>query len=120
MNPNLTDLTLEELNLIIDQAYAERRRRETMDSAVTRIAVVQGDYLAARDRGLGNPPPEERKTIEDWPYYQAPTGPHDSYPAGWVVREGDSLYRAETPPGQAVPGQAEEWVDVTAEILPDN
>ena len=90
-----------------------RLRLTTLIDIPAQVAEISAAYLNARD---GIPP--DIGQASDWPAYRQPTGAHDAYPAGRVIRWTDGrLYRAVRSGVAHSPAEyPADWTDVTAEL----
>lgn len=100
---------------------AEFGRRQTMASAPGEIQRITEDYLAARDGTQPEPTQEALADAAAWPAWVQPTGAHDAYPLGYVVRHEGRLWRSEHAANAWQPGsQGAEglWVEVSPDETP--
>lgn len=67
-----------------------RDRLRVLVDAPSRVVAEQAAFLDARDGAE----PAPGAGIVAWPEYRQPTGAHDAYPGGRVVRWLDRLYRS--------------------------
>ena len=90
-----------------------RLRLTTLIDIPAQVAETSSAYLDARD---GIPP--DTGQASDWPAYRQPTGAHDAYPAGRVIRWNDGrLYRAARSGVAHSPAEyPADWSDVTDEL----
>ena len=101
---DLATLTDDDLAALIRDAYAEERRRATIQAAPVEAATLATQYAEAIGRADG----------DEW---QAPTGAHDSVPVGAVVEHHGRYWRnthgAVNPwePGTPNAGWIEVWPD---------
>ena len=118
--PDLTNTSSwpdEDLIALYWACLAEQERRRRLIDLPAQVEQMTRQYLDARD---GTQPTEQAETIADaaaWPAWVQPTGAHDSYPAGWIVKHGGVLYRSLIaanvwePGGEGVPAGL--WETVT-------
>lgn len=119
----ITDLTNtsswpdEDLIALYWACLAEQERRRRLIDLPAQVEQMTRQYLDARD---GTHPTEQAATLADvaaWPVWVQPTGAHDSYPAGWIVKHGGVLYQSLIaanvwePGGEGVPAGL--WETVT-------
>lgn len=90
-----------------------RLRLTTLIDIPAQVAEISSAYLNARD---GIPP--DTGQASDWPAYRQPTGAHDAYPAGRVIRWNDGrLCRAVRSGVAHSPAEyPADWTDVTDEL----
>ena len=90
-----------------------RLRLTTLIDIPAQVAEISSAYLNARD---GIPP--DTGQASDWPAYRQPTGAHDAYPAGRVIRWNDGrLCRAARSGVAHSPAEyPADWTDVTDEL----
>ena len=79
---DLAALTDDDLAALIRDAYAEERRRATIQAAPVEAATLATQYLAARDGS------------DTAPGWQQPTGARDTYGMGDVVSHDGRLWRS--------------------------
>ena len=91
-----------------------RLRLTTLIDIPAQVAEIGAAYLNARD---GIPP--DIGQASDWPAYRQPTGAHDAYPAGRVIRwTDDRLYRAVRSGVVHTPAEyPPDWSDVTEALV---
>lgn len=105
------------LKIALDQhigpLVVARKRVAAIADISGRLAAIAGDYLDARD----GPQPLSGK-VADWPAWRQPTGAHDAYPSGRVIRWTDGhLYRATRSGVVHTPAESiTDWADVTDEL----
>ena len=118
MDIDLTALADEDLTGLYRACLAEQERRRRLIDLPAQVEQMTRQYLDARD---GTHPTEQAETLADvaaWPVWVQPTGAHDSYPAGWIVKHGGGLYQSLIaanvwePGGEGVPAGL--WEKVTA------
>ena len=90
-----------------------RLRLTTLIDTPAAVEQISATYLDARD---GTPP--DTGQARDWPAYRQPTGAHDAYPAGRVIRWTDGrLYRAVRLGVAHSPAEyPADWTDVTDKL----
>ncbi len=90
-----------------------RLRLTTLIYIPAQVEQASATYLDARD---GTQP--DTGQAGDWPPYRQPTGAHDAYPTGRVIRWNDGrLYRAARSGVAHSPAEyPADWTDVTAEL----
>lgn len=117
---DLTDLPAEaavtlgdEISRVITQLLDVQSRLTVLTTAAAAVEALQSEYLDARD---GTQP--DTGQASDWPAYRQPTGAHDAYPAGRVIRWNDGhLYRAARSGVAHSPAEhPADWTDVTDEL----
>lgn len=104
---------LEQLDAHVSPLWTIRDRLETMANAPVKADEIAAKFLDARD----GPQPTSGE-VADWPAYRQPSGAHDAYPAGRVIRWTDGhLYAAARTGVAHSPADApSEWTDVTEEL----
>lgn len=99
-------LSDEEAQELLDALY----RRQVLQDAQSRVEGVMQEYFDARD---GREPDPATATVEDYPTYVAPTGAHNAYLKGRIIRWDEKLYRAVRSGVGHNPTEApEEWQEV--------
>ena len=113
LTPEMAAATLATVDDTITQLADHRARLQQIANAPALIEQAAADYLHARD----GQPPQQGSHTTNWPTYRQPAGAHDAYPAGYVIRDGNRLFRA-TRTGVAHPpaDSPQDWQDVTAEL----
>lgn len=95
--PDLTNTSSwpdEDLIALYWACLAEQERRRRLIDLPAQVEQMTRQYLDARD---GTHPTEQAETLADVaarPVWVQPTGAHDSYPAGWIVKHGGVLYQS--------------------------
>ena len=111
---DLTTLTVEQaINAMAAIEVAQRDLAVALDAlrvvatTQTRIAETAGQWLDVRD---GHAPDPATATVDDYPAYVAPTGAHDAYPQGRIIRADGQLWQARRSGVAHSPAEApEEW-----------
>ena len=98
---DLTTLTDDDLAALIRDAYAEERRRATIQAAPVEAATLATQYAEAIGR-------------EDGDEWQAPTGAHNAYPQGATVTHDGKTWESLTPANVWAPG-IYGWRELTAD-----
>ena len=113
LDPDSAQTLLAQIDDHIEPLWAVRARVEQIAQAPAKAADLATTYLDARD---GAQPTEG--AVADWPTYRPPTGAHDAYPAGRVIRWTDGrLYRAVRSSVAHSPAEyPADWTDVTDEL----
>ena len=108
-----------DLTALLGEVYAEVQRRQALTDAPKQVVDAQTAYLTARDQPTTAP----KTKVTDWPKYVPPTGAHDSYPYGYVVRDANKLWSASRTDKASSTYQPSitpaEWTDVTYDLLPE-
>ena len=101
--------TLTDIDGLLTAVLPVRTRCATLTETPAQVAEISSAYLDARD---GTQP--DAGQAGDWPPYRQPTGAHDAYPAGRVIRWTDGrLYRAVR---SGVAHSPADWTDVTDKL----
>ena len=105
--------TLADIDGLLTAVLPVRTRCATLIETPAQVAEISSAYLDARD---GTPP--DTGQASDWPAYRQPTGAHDAYPAGRVIRWTDGrLYRAVRSGVARSPAEyPADWTDVTDDL----
>lgn len=114
---DLTTLTVEQaVNAMTAIEVAQRDLTAALNAlrvvatTQTRIAETAEQWLDVRD---GREPDPASATVEDYPTYVAPSGVHDAYPQGRIVRADGRLWQARRSGVAHSPTEApEEWQEV--------
>ena len=113
LDPDTAQTLLAQIDDHIEPLWAVRARVEQIAQAPAKAADLAAAFLDARD---GTQPDTGHPV--DWPPYRQPTGAHDAYPVGRVIRWTDGrLYRAVRSGVAHSPAEYPAgWTDVTAEL----
>lgn len=116
--PDLTNTSSwsdEDLIALYGACLTEQERRRRLIDLPAQVEQMTRQYLDARD---GTHPTEQAETLADVaarPVWVQPTGAHDSYPAGWIVKHGGVLYQSLIAANVWEPGgEGDLWEKVTA------
>lgn len=100
----------QELSAALGTISAALARATVLSETARQVENLNGAFLDARD----GTPPATGTPVAGWPPYRAPTGAHDAYPEGRVIRWNSRLFKAVRDGVAHNPTEApREWTDVT-------
>ena len=113
LDPDTAQALLAQIDDHVEPLWAVRARVEQIAQAPAKAADLAAAFLDARD---GTQPDTGHPV--DWPPYRQPTGAHDAYPVGRVIRWTDGrLYRAVRSGVAHSPAEyPADWTDVTDDL----
>lgn len=118
--PDLSPETDEYIDQLAAHVGKEQYKRSALRDTATHIRELQEKYLTTRD-GAVFIPEEGAVGVNLWPSWIQPTGAHDAYPQGYVVRLGTKLYRNDLGVANAHKPKTTNsgWLDVTTSMIQD-